>query len=91
MVATVAKILGFEVQVETHSSQGRCDMVLKTSRYIYIFEFKVDSTPEKAIEQIIDKGYATPYLSDKREKYLIGANFSSKERTLTDWIITSPQ
>lgn len=89
MLAIVAKMLSFEVQVESHSAQGRCDMVLKTQRFIYIFEFKVDSTAQKAVDQIIDKGYATPYLNDRRKKYLIGANFSSQERTLTDWTITA--
>ncbi|MDE6523624.1 MAG: PD-(D/E)XK nuclease domain-containing protein [Muribaculaceae bacterium] len=54
---------------------------------IYIFEFKIDGTPEEAIEQIIEKGYSVPFEADKRTVFLIGANFSTETRTLTGWII----
>ena len=33
---------------------------------IYVFEFKVDGTPEEALEQINSKGYAIPYQPDHR-------------------------
>lgn len=87
MMAVVTKMLNFEVNVECHSSHGRCDMILKTRRYIYIFEFKIDSTPEKALMQIKKQGYLTPYLSDVRRKFIIGVDFSTKESTISDWIV----
>lgn len=86
MIRTIAKMLGLKVQTEVHSSQGRCDMHLETSGYVYIFEFKINSTPEKALEQIKEKGYAEPYGSDRRRILLIGANFSTKKLLLTGWI-----
>lgn len=89
MMATVTKMLGMEVSLEYHSSHGRCDMILKTSRYVYIFELKVDSTPQKAIAQIKEKGYLNPFLCDDREKFLIGVNFSTETRTISDWEIVS--
>ncbi len=41
------------------------------------------------MRQIEEKGYAERYGSDPRTVYLIGANFSTETRTLTDWRITS--
>jgi hypothetical protein len=40
-------------------------------------EFKRDSSAEAAMQQIKDKGYATPYQSDGRQIILVGANFAS--------------
>ena len=87
LMAIVCKMLGLEVRTEIHSSRGRCDMQILTERQVYIFEFKVDGSAEKALLQIKEKGYATPFGSDSRRIYLIGANFSTETRTLTDWAI----
>ncbi len=87
MMAITMKLLGFHVSTEIHSSSGRCDMQILTDRYIYIFEFKINSTPEKAMEQLLAKGYARPFGADSRIKLLIAANFSTNTGTLTNWII----
>lgn len=87
MLTVFVKMLGLRAVTELHSSQGRSDLIIETPQYIYIIELKVDSTPEKALAQIHDKGYARPYASDPRQKVLIGANFSKETRTLTGWII----
>ena len=87
MMAIACKMLGLMVRTEVHSSAGRCDMQILTKRYVYIFEFKIDGTSEEAIDQILEKGYAEPFLGDNRTIFIIGANFSTKTRTLDDWII----
>ncbi len=46
------------VNCEMHTSQGRIDMTVETSRYIYVIEFKVDHTAENALSQIEEKHYA---------------------------------
>lgn len=86
-VATVFTMLGFDPEVEVPSSVGFSDLVVKTHDYIYVFEFKVDSTPQKALDQIIRKGYAAPYAADRRQVFLVGANFSKKEHCLKNWIV----
>lgn len=40
---------------------------------------------DEALEQIDDKGYATPYEADGRKVVKVVLNFSSKERTIKDW------
>lgn len=87
MLAVIGKMLGFRVKTEVSSSAGRCDMQIFTPDYIYIFEFKLDSTPEKAIEQIHDRHYADAFNAEERTKILIGANFSTTSRSLDGWII----
>lgn len=91
MMAITMKLLGFHVATEIHSSIGRCDMQILTDRFIYIFEFKINSTTASAIEQIHQKGYARPFGADPRTKFLIGANFSTQTNTLTDWQIEKAQ
>lgn len=87
MMAIAAKMMGLTVRTEIHSAKGRCDMQILTSDYVYIFEFKVNGAPEKAMKQIHEKGYAVPFEADSRTIFLIGANFSTNTRTLDGWII----
>ncbi|MDE6291619.1 MAG: ATP-binding protein [Muribaculaceae bacterium] len=87
MMAIACKMIGLNVRTEIHSSAGRCDMQILTLNYVYIFEFKIDDTAEEALKQILDKGYALPFAGDSRTIFIIGANFSTKTRTLDDWII----
>lgn len=83
----VYKILGFNVATEEQTCNARTDMVLKTRKFIYIFELKVDKTPEEAIKQIEDKGYANPYRHDGRQIILIGANYSTVTNNIDIWKI----
>ena len=53
--------------------------------YVYIFEFKLNSTAEVALKQIDEKGYALPYAADKRPLYKVGISFSSKTGTVNDF------
>ena len=80
-------LMGVYTNVEYHTSNGRIDVIVMTAAFIYIIEIKIDSTPEVGISQIDDKGYATPFKSDSRTVFKIGADFSTQTRTLTGWII----
>ena len=83
----VFKLLGFYTRAEYRTSNGRIDMVVKTDRYIYVMEFKLDGTAEEAIRQINEKGYAAPFASDDRTLYKIGVNFSNAIRGIEGWIV----
>lgn len=85
VIYLVFSLLGKFVLCESHSSRGRADCVLKTDKYIYLFEFKLDDTAENALKQIEEKGYALSYAADPRQLFKIGIGFSSSSRTLTDW------
>ncbi len=83
----VFKLVGFYVKAEYHTSYGRVDLVLQTDKYIYVMEFKLDGTAEEALQQINEKEYAQPFLSDNRKLFKIGVNFSAKTRNIEQWIV----
>ena len=79
------KLMGFYVNVERHTSDGRMDVLMQTKDYIYIIEIKVDQTAEVAMRQIEEKQYAAPFAADPRKLFKIGINFNSQTRKIDDW------
>jgi hypothetical protein len=73
------------VRAQVRQAVGMPDIVVTTRRYIYIIEVKLDSTPEVALQQIEEKHYAAPYLTEGKEIIRLGVNFSSESRTLGEW------
>ena len=86
-VYIIFKMLGFYVEVERATSEGRMDMIIQTKDYIYILEFKIDKSAKEAIQQIEDKHYAAPFATDSRKIIKIGVNFSSETGGINDWLI----
>ena len=87
VIFLVFSILGYNTISEPHFSQGRADVILINKDFVYIFEFKVDQDAQTALNQINLKNYAGRYKMDGKKIFKIGANFSSKEKNLTDWIV----
>ena len=75
----------YNTYVEKETSQGRIDCVLECPDYVYIFEFKLNSSAAVALRQIEDKGYALPYADDKRKLFKVGISFSSETGTINDF------
>lgn len=75
----------YMVYTEKVQSQGRVDCIIESSKFIYIFEFKLDGTADEALQQIADKGYDREYATDERKLYKIGCSFSSETGTIEDW------
>lgn len=80
-------LLGFYVEVERHTTDGRMDILMQTSNYIYILELKIDQSADIALRQIEEKGYASPFAVDTRKLFKIGINFSTEKRCIDDWKI----
>ena len=79
--------MGQFVDAEVRSATRRADAVVKTPKYIYVFEFKLNGTAEEALKQIDEKGYLIPYQADHRKVIKVGVNFDSSTRTIGEWII----
>lgn len=79
--------LGLDVQGEDVTNKGRIDLSLRLKNHVYLFEFKViEQTPEgKALQQLIDKGYAEKYRQPGVSITLIGVEFSKAERNIVGW------
>ncbi len=89
VIYIVLKLMGFYVRTEYKTASGRIDMLIKTDRFIYLFEFKMDKSAKEALDQINAKDYLLPFRADNREIIKIGANFSHKIRSISEWIIES--
>ena len=86
---TIFAMLGVDVTPEQPTSDGRIDMVLKTTDNIYVFELKYKKDAATALAQIKDKKYASAFADDKRKKVLVGINFSEDNRTIDEWEINT--
>ena len=73
----------FRVTAEDRQSHGRADLVAETPERVFVFELKVDGTPQQALDQIKEKGYAEPYRHSGKEVHLIGLSFDGETRRLT--------
>ncbi len=85
VVHLVLTYLGQYIESEVNTSDGRMDAVIKTKKYIYILEFKLDKTADDALRQIEQKQYASRFINDGREIITMGINFSSSTKSVDDW------
>lgn len=83
----MCKLIGLKAEVEYQTSDGRIDLLISTDQFIYIIECKIDSTAQKALQQIHRKRYALPWILDHRKVYLVGLNFSTENRIPIDWLV----
>ena len=87
LVYVIFSLASIKPAVERRTSDGRIDMLVETDRYVYIMEYKVDGSAQEAMDQINSKQYALPWAADGRQVIKIGANFSTTDRRLTEFII----
>ncbi len=80
-------LLGMHVETEYCTSEGPIDLFVRTARYLYIIELKLDRSPEEALRQIEERHYALPFAAEGRETVSIGVNFSTSTRTITGWSV----
>ena len=81
----VFKLLGQYVDAEVRSARGRADAVVKTTDYIYVFEFKLDGSVDEALRQIDEKGYLIPYTVQTPTSAKVGASFDKEKRNIGEW------
>ncbi len=75
------------IQTQVKTCRGRADMVMYTAKTIYVFELKMNKPAQEALDQIDEKGYMVPYTADGRKLVKCGISFSTKTRTIEEWII----
>ena len=80
----IFRLLGFNIEAESCTNDGRIDAVVQTEDHIYLFEFKLDKD-DSALSQIREKEYFKKYLLSSKKITLIGVNFDSKKGQLIDW------
>ncbi len=78
-------LLGVRIEAESRTNNGRIDAVISDDEHVYIFEFKLDQTAETALSQVHEKEYFKKYQNSGKSIVLIGANFDTESRQLSDW------
>ena len=71
------------MQVEYHTNNGRFDLVLQTSGYIYVMEFKL----EEALQTNQRKRLCLPICKGLANLYKIGVSFSPETRNIDYWVV----
>lgn len=80
----IFRLLGFNIEAESCTNDGRIDAVVQTDDHIYLFEFKLNDD-DTALSQIKEKAYFKKYLQSSKKITLIGVNFDSEKGQLIDW------
>jgi len=73
-------LLSLESQSEILTNKGRIDLVLSTATHTYIFELKLNTSPEIALAQIKQRGYYERFLHQGKEVVLVGLAFTPKDK-----------
>ena len=81
----IFKMLGIRIEVEVSTNEGRIDAIIALPDHLFLFEFKLDGSAEEALQQIKDNHYDQKYQLTAKPITLIGANFDSTQRKVTDW------
>ena len=79
-------LLGVYIEAEARTNRGRIDAVAACGDWVYIFEFKLNQNAPTALSQIRDREYYQKYHRAEKRIVLVGANFDSGKRQISDWL-----
>jgi hypothetical protein len=79
------RYLGFFMQSEVHTSDGRMDAVVQTPTHIFVIEFKLDQSADAALQQIRNKRYTDKFAADGKAVIAVGINFDTKRHAVSEW------
>ncbi|MEM9885269.1 MAG: AAA family ATPase [Bacteroidota bacterium] len=85
IVYLIMSYMELYVDAEVAHHKGRLDLVAQTSKYLYLMEFKMESTAKEALAQIKTRDYLAPYQNTDKQIFLVGIQFSNEERNIVDW------
>jgi hypothetical protein len=81
----IFRLLGVYADAEVKTNTGRIDAVVELADQLFLFEFKLDKSAAEALPQIKNQEYYQKYRLRPKAITLIGANFDSEKRQVTEW------
>lgn len=87
----IFSLMGYYLNVEVRTATGRIDIVMHTSRAIYVIELKINKSAATAMQQIEGKQYEKHFALQGLPVIKVGINFSSETHNIADWIINDPR
>ncbi|KKP29111.1 MAG: hypothetical protein UR12_C0015G0001, partial [candidate division TM6 bacterium GW2011_GWF2_30_66] len=80
------QLVNLKPEVERATNIGRIDLLVQTNNVLYLFEFKLNGSAKKAIKQILDMKYYEAYQAKDKKIKLVGVNFSSDAKNITEYL-----
>jgi hypothetical protein len=81
------RYLGFNMDSEVHTSDGRMDAVVQTASHVFIIEFKMNVPAQVALDQIQEKKYADKYRLTNKTILGVGISFDTEKKAVRDWVV----
>jgi len=85
VVFSLLEASGIKTLSEVATNIGRIDLITETETTVCIFELKFNQSAEIALTQAEVKKYKERFSDSGKQALLVGVNFSSKTRTISDW------
>ncbi len=76
--------MGIKVQAELPTNMGQIDLAVEMHSCIYIIELTFNKDSANALKQIERKDYKQKYTIEEKYLILLGINFSTEERNISD-------
>ena len=84
----IFSMLNVYARTQVKCAGGEIDVVVEMPDATYVFELKVNGTAQEALNQIIRKGYATPYLTEGRKVVKVGVQFDRDTMTVGEYLVS---
>lgn len=87
IISSIFHAIGLRVEVERMISTGRIDMVVYTSKYIYVIELKLINNGgiNAAEQQMIHNQYTAPFEADGRQVVSLVIELDDMGKGMSDW------
>jgi hypothetical protein len=95
VVYLIFRMLGLQCRAEVRIASGRIDTLVETEKYVYCFEFKLETgglrsgkaeqLAEEALTQIDSKEYLLPWKGSGKKLFKIGVAFDYARRNIGAW------
>ncbi len=76
---------GVNAHSEVLTCDGRIDLMIEFPDKVFIIEFKCNLSAEAGISHIREKGYDQKFKQSGKKIILMGINFDTEKRNITDW------
>jgi hypothetical protein len=77
--------LGLMVKPEDMTNKGRIDFTVIMDKGIFIFEIKMKSNPENAMDKLKRKKYHEKYMAENKKIFLVGIEFDEEDKNLSNF------
>jgi hypothetical protein len=76
---------GADARSEVLTCEGRIDLLVEFPETVFVFEFKCNQNADTAIRQIRQKDYAAPHRASGKKIVLVGIDFDTGKRNISEW------